>query len=40
MSNRTIELVVPVLPVRDLTRTIDFYHCQGLTSKRYQDGDS
>jgi catechol 2,3-dioxygenase-like lactoylglutathione lyase family enzyme len=40
MSNRTIELVVPVLPVRDLTRAIDFYHRLGFTSKRYQDGDS
>ena len=40
MSKRTIELVVPVLPVRDLTRAIDFYNRLGFTSKRYQDGDS
>ena len=39
MTNKSIALVVPVLPVSDLTRAIDFYHRLGFTSKRYRDGD-
>lgn len=40
MANTSIAIVVPVLPVSDLTRAIDFYHLLGFTSKRYQDGDA
>jgi len=40
MAKPSIALVVPVLPVSDLTRAINFYHRLGFTSKRYQDGDS
>lgn len=39
MPEPSIALVVPVLPVSNLTRAIDFYHRLGFTSKRYQDGD-
>ena len=39
MTNKSIAIVVPVLPVSDLTRAIDFYHLLGFTSKRYKDGD-
>jgi catechol 2,3-dioxygenase-like lactoylglutathione lyase family enzyme len=39
MANSSITAVVPVLPVSDLTRAIDFYHRLGFTSTRYQDGD-
>ena len=39
MTNKSIALVVPVLPVSDLTRAIDFYHRLGFTSKRYKNGD-
>jgi catechol 2,3-dioxygenase-like lactoylglutathione lyase family enzyme len=40
MANASIAIVVPVLPVSNLTRAIDFYHLLGFTSKRYQDGDA
>jgi catechol 2,3-dioxygenase-like lactoylglutathione lyase family enzyme len=40
VAKTSIALVVPVLPVRDLTRAIDFYHHLGFASKRYKDGDS
>jgi catechol 2,3-dioxygenase-like lactoylglutathione lyase family enzyme len=40
MPNPSIALVVPVLPVSNLTRAIDFYHRLGFTSRRYKDGDS
>jgi catechol 2,3-dioxygenase-like lactoylglutathione lyase family enzyme len=39
MANSSIALVVPVLPVSNLTHSIDFYHRLGFTSKRYKDGD-
>ena len=39
MTNKSIALVVPVLPISDLTRAIDFYHLLGFTSKRYKAGD-
>ena len=39
MANKTIAVVVPVFPVSDLTRAIDFYHRLGFTSKCYKDGD-
>jgi len=39
MTDKTIAMVVTVLPVGDLTRAIDFYHRLGFTSKRYKDGD-
>jgi catechol 2,3-dioxygenase-like lactoylglutathione lyase family enzyme len=38
MANSSITLIVPVLPVSNLTRAIDFYHRLGFTSKRYKDG--
>ena len=40
MSTEIIAAVVPILPVRDLTRAIDFYERLGFTAKRYRDGDS
>ena len=40
MTNKSIALAVPVLPVRDLTRAIEFYHRLGFSSKRYKDGDN
>lgn len=39
MSSETIAAVVPILPVRDLTRAIEFYEQLGFTAKRYRDGD-
>ena len=39
MTNKSIAIVVPVLPISDLTSAIDFYHRLGFTSKRYRDGD-
>lgn len=39
MTNKSIAIVVPVLPISDLTRAIDFYYRLGFTSKRYKDGD-
>lgn len=39
MSSETIAVVVPILPVRDLTRAIEFYEHLGFTAKRYRDGD-
>ena len=39
MTNKSIAIVVPVLPISDLTRAIDFYHLLGFTSKRYKAGD-
>lgn len=40
MPPRAIALVIPVLPVRDLTRAIDFYQRLGFTAKRYREGDA
>ena len=40
MPEPSIALIVPVLPVSNLTRAIDFYHRLGFTSKRYKDGDT
>ena len=39
MSSETIAVVVPILPVRDLTRAIEFYQRLGFTARRYRDGD-
>ena len=39
MSSEVIAVVVPVLPVRDLTRAIEFYQQLGFTAKRYRDAD-
>jgi predicted enzyme related to lactoylglutathione lyase len=39
MSSQTIAVVVPILPVRDLTRAIEFYQQLGFTARRYRDGD-
>ena len=39
MTNKSIAIVVPVLPISDLTHAIDFYHRLGFTSKRYKAGD-
>jgi len=39
MSSDTIAVIVPILPVRDLTRAIDFYQQLGFSAKRYRDGD-
>jgi catechol 2,3-dioxygenase-like lactoylglutathione lyase family enzyme len=38
-SSGVIAAVVPVLPVQDLTRAIEFYERLGFTAKRYRDGD-
>ena len=38
-SSEVIAAVVPILPVRDLTRAIEFYEHLGFTAKRYRDGD-
>jgi catechol 2,3-dioxygenase-like lactoylglutathione lyase family enzyme len=32
----SIQRVVPILPVADLTRSIDFYRLLGFTARRYQ----
>jgi catechol 2,3-dioxygenase-like lactoylglutathione lyase family enzyme len=40
MPEPSIALVVPVFPVSNLTRAIDFYHRLGFTSKRFKDGDT
>ena len=39
MSREIIAVVVPILPVRDLTRAIQFYEQLGFTAKRYRDAD-
>jgi catechol 2,3-dioxygenase-like lactoylglutathione lyase family enzyme len=39
MSRDVIAVVVPILPVRDLTTAIQFYERLGFTAKRYHDGD-
>ena len=39
MSSETIAVVVPILPVHDLTQAIEFYERLGFTAKRYRDGD-
>ena len=39
MSSEAIAIVVPILPVRDLTRAIEFYQQLGFTARRYRDGD-
>jgi len=39
MSSKAIAIVVPILPVRDLTRAIEFYQQLGFTARRYRDGD-
>jgi catechol 2,3-dioxygenase-like lactoylglutathione lyase family enzyme len=39
MSSEVIAVVVPILPVRDLTQAIDFYARLGFTAKRYGGGD-
>ncbi|HEX5283260.1 MAG TPA: VOC family protein [Bryocella sp.] len=39
MSSETIAGVVPILPVQDLARAIDFCERLGFTAKRYRDGD-
>jgi predicted enzyme related to lactoylglutathione lyase len=39
MSSETIAVVVPILPVQDLTRAIVFYEQLGFTARRYRDGD-
>jgi len=39
MSSEAIALAVPILPVRDLMRAIEFYRRLGFTAKRYRDGD-
>lgn len=31
--------MVPILPVADLTRSIDFYRRLGFSARRYGDGD-
>lgn len=39
MATETVAVIVPILPVRDLTQAIDFYQRLGFTAKRYQDSD-
>jgi catechol 2,3-dioxygenase-like lactoylglutathione lyase family enzyme len=39
MPSEMIIAVVSILPVRDLTRAIEFYEQLGFTAKRYRDGD-
>jgi predicted enzyme related to lactoylglutathione lyase len=36
----TIALVVPILPVRDLARAMDFYWRLGFSAHSWQNGDS
>ena len=36
----TLALVVPVLPVRDLARAMDFYRTLGFTAHAWQNGDT
>lgn len=38
-SSGVIAAVVPVLPVQDLTRAIEFYERLGFTAERYRDSD-
>lgn len=38
-SSEVIATVVPILPVRDLTRAIEFYERLGFAPRRYRDGD-
>ena len=40
MPEPSIALVVPVLPVSNLARAIDFYRRLGFTAKRFKDGDT
>jgi catechol 2,3-dioxygenase-like lactoylglutathione lyase family enzyme len=36
---QTLELVVPILPVRDLARSMNFYRRLGFTAQAWGDGD-
>ena len=36
----TIALIVPILPVRDLARAMDFYRRLGFSAHAWQDGDT
>jgi catechol 2,3-dioxygenase-like lactoylglutathione lyase family enzyme len=39
MPNSSIHRAVPILAVKELTRSIDFYRLLGFSAQRYQDGD-
>jgi catechol 2,3-dioxygenase-like lactoylglutathione lyase family enzyme len=39
MKNKTILRFVPILAVKDLTRSIAFYRLLGFSARRYRDGD-
>lgn len=40
MKNKTILRFVPILAVKDLTRSIAYYRLLGFSARRYRDGDS
>ena len=39
MADKPILRFVPILPVKDLARAIDFYRLLGFSARRYQDSD-
>src|ERR1700730_11156743 len=40
MPERSIARIVPILPVRNLTRAMDFYRLLGFSARAWHDGDS
>ena len=39
MPTQSIARIVPVLPVKNLARAMDFYRLLGFSARRYQDSD-
>lgn len=39
MADNSILRAIPILAVKDLTRSIEFYRRLGFSGKRYRDGD-
>ena len=40
MADHSIPRAVPILAVKDLARSIEFYRLVGFAARRYRDGDS
>jgi catechol 2,3-dioxygenase-like lactoylglutathione lyase family enzyme len=40
MAEHSIARIIPILPVKNMTRAIDFYNRLGFSDRRWQDGDN
>jgi catechol 2,3-dioxygenase-like lactoylglutathione lyase family enzyme len=40
MSEQSLARIVPILPVKNLSRAMDFYHLLGFSAHAWRDGDS